>query len=112
MTKGSVGPGTDLSGQVALVTGGSTGLGRAIALGLAVRRMHDGGGRQPAPAGARPRGRRAVGVSGWVHVGWVRRRQGGWTPPLGAGRGVGRKQSDCLRLRDGAQGARWIDNAK
>ncbi|SEE11998.1 gluconate 5-dehydrogenase [Streptomyces misionensis] len=35
MTKGSVGPGTDLSGQVALVTGGSSGLGRAIALGLA-----------------------------------------------------------------------------
>lgn len=35
MTKGPVGPGTDLSGQVALVTGGSTGLGRAIALGLA-----------------------------------------------------------------------------
>ncbi|MFE2523375.1 SDR family NAD(P)-dependent oxidoreductase [Streptomyces sp. NPDC059382] len=35
MTSGSVGPGADLTGQVALVTGGSTGLGRAIALGLA-----------------------------------------------------------------------------
>lgn len=35
MTKRYAGPGTDLSGQVALVTGGSAGLGRAIALGLA-----------------------------------------------------------------------------
>ncbi|CAM5448394.1 hypothetical protein SGLAM104S_10552 [Streptomyces glaucescens] len=35
MTKDCVGPGSDLTGQVALVTGGSTGLGRAIALGLA-----------------------------------------------------------------------------
>ncbi|MFF7181947.1 SDR family oxidoreductase [Streptomyces sp. NPDC008121] len=35
MTGGPVGPGTDLTGQVALVTGGSSGLGRAIALGLA-----------------------------------------------------------------------------
>ncbi|MFD3874493.1 SDR family NAD(P)-dependent oxidoreductase [Streptomyces sp. NPDC058623] len=35
MTTGSGGSATDLTGQVALVTGGSAGLGRAIALGLA-----------------------------------------------------------------------------
>ncbi|MGW1743541.1 SDR family NAD(P)-dependent oxidoreductase [Nocardia sp. NPDC001965] len=35
MAKVPVGLGTDIAGQVALVTGGSTGLGRAIALGLA-----------------------------------------------------------------------------
>lgn len=35
MTRGSLGPETDLTGQVALVTGGSAGFGRATALGLA-----------------------------------------------------------------------------
>ncbi|KAB1979028.1 SDR family NAD(P)-dependent oxidoreductase [Streptomyces triticiradicis] len=36
MTRSPLDPGADLTGQVALVTGGSTGLGRAIALGLAL----------------------------------------------------------------------------